>query len=149
MENKWITIVLINMMTTIVLTVLLGFFMRESPSALFAIEAMNAFMTGFGVMFVMVVPKIQIVMKTPIRTPIMVDIHNSYDLQQVRLHSNSNPRPSDTARPSDTRPSDTRPSFSFVQVQRLQYGTRASNFNFRATASAWSQFLRRRCGPAQ
>jgi len=140
-ENKWITIVLINMMTTIVLTVLLGFFMRESPSALFAIEAMNAFMTGFGVMFVMVVPKIQIVMKTPMAKPIVVDIHNGDDLQQVRLHSNSNPRPSDTARPSDTRDCGTRASH--VQVQRFHFSARASHFNFRATTSAWLQSLKK------
>jgi len=64
-ENKWITIVLINMMTTMVLTVLLGFFMRQSPSALFAIEVINALMTGFGVLVVMMVPKIQMLMKSP------------------------------------------------------------------------------------
>jgi len=60
-ENKWITIVLINMITAVVLTVMLGFFMRRNPSALFGIEVINALITGFGVMFVMIAPKIQMV----------------------------------------------------------------------------------------
>jgi len=57
-ENKWITIVLINMLTTLVLTVVLGFFMRKNPAALFGIEVINAMMSGFGVMCVMIAPKI-------------------------------------------------------------------------------------------
>jgi len=60
-ENKWITIVLINMITTVTLTVMLGFFMRENPSALFGIEVINGLITGFGVMVVMIAPKIQMV----------------------------------------------------------------------------------------
>jgi len=60
-ENKWITIVLINMITAVVLTVTLGFFMRQNPSALFGIEVINALITGFGVMVVMIAPKIQMV----------------------------------------------------------------------------------------
>jgi len=64
-ENKWITIVLINMMSTVLLTVLLGFFMRQNPSALFAIELINVMMTGGGVMCVMIIPKIQMVWKMP------------------------------------------------------------------------------------
>jgi len=72
-ENKWITIVLINMMTTMVLTVLLGFFMRQSPSALFAIEVIHVLMTGLGVLVVMIAPKIQMVMKSAINTgPLVV-----------------------------------------------------------------------------
>jgi len=60
-ENKWITIVLLNMMSTIVLTFLLGFFMRQNSSALFVIEMLNLVMMSFGVMVVMILPKIQAV----------------------------------------------------------------------------------------
>jgi len=65
-ENKWITIVLINMLTTLVLTVVLGFFMRKNPAALFGIEMINALMTGFGVMCVMIVPKIYALYNLPL-----------------------------------------------------------------------------------
>jgi len=65
-ENKWITIVLINMLTTVVLTVVLGFFMRKNPAALFGIEIINALMTGFGVMCVMIAPKIYALFNLPV-----------------------------------------------------------------------------------
>jgi len=65
-ENKWITIVLINMLTTVVLTVVLGFFMRSNPAALFGIEIINALMTGFGVMCVMIAPKIYALFNLPV-----------------------------------------------------------------------------------
>jgi len=84
-ENKWITIVLINMMTTLVLTVLLGFFMRQSPSALFAIEVIHALMTGIGVLVVMIAPKIQMVMKSPKNScPLVVSQTNLSPLENKR-----------------------------------------------------------------
>jgi len=65
-ENKWITIVLINMFSTLVLTVVLGFFMQKNPAALFGIEIINALMTGFGVICVMIVPKIYALYNLPL-----------------------------------------------------------------------------------
>jgi len=96
-ENKWITIVLINMMSTLLLTVVLGFFMRQNPSALFAIELINAVMTGGGVMCVMMLPKIQLVWKLPNQLPVVVQQNGinqnqgHVDADQHHGHYVSNP----------------------------------------------------------
>jgi len=61
-ENKWITVILLNMMTTMLFTILLGYFMRHMPNALFAIALINVLMTGLVVLLLMIVPKIQMVL---------------------------------------------------------------------------------------
>uniref|UniRef100_A0A7S4DDI4 G-protein coupled receptors family 3 profile domain-containing protein n=1 Tax=Heterosigma akashiwo TaxID=2829 RepID=A0A7S4DDI4_HETAK len=57
MEGKWINIILINMVTTLMFSVLLGFFVKDQPSAIFAVATVNATMLGFGTMMLMCVPK--------------------------------------------------------------------------------------------
>jgi len=58
-ENKWITIVLVNMTSILLLTTLLGTFMHSSPSALFAISVLNTTVNGMGTMMFVIIPKVE------------------------------------------------------------------------------------------
>uniref|UniRef100_A0A7S3UVV8 G-protein coupled receptors family 3 profile domain-containing protein n=1 Tax=Heterosigma akashiwo TaxID=2829 RepID=A0A7S3UVV8_HETAK len=57
MEGKWISIILVNIATTLMFSVLLGFFVRDQPPAIFAVACVNVAMLGFGVMALMCLPK--------------------------------------------------------------------------------------------
>ncbi|CAM9529685.1 unnamed protein product, partial [Heterosigma akashiwo] len=57
MEGKWINIILINMVTTLMFSTLLGFFVKDQPSAVFAVATVNTSMLGLGTMMLMCAPK--------------------------------------------------------------------------------------------
>uniref|UniRef100_A0A7S3XM88 G-protein coupled receptors family 3 profile domain-containing protein n=1 Tax=Heterosigma akashiwo TaxID=2829 RepID=A0A7S3XM88_HETAK len=57
MEGKWISIILVNIATTLMFSVLLGYFVRDQPAAIFAVASVNVTMLGFGVMALMCLPK--------------------------------------------------------------------------------------------
>uniref|UniRef100_A0A7S3Y1L5 G-protein coupled receptors family 3 profile domain-containing protein n=1 Tax=Heterosigma akashiwo TaxID=2829 RepID=A0A7S3Y1L5_HETAK len=57
MEGKWISIILVNIATTLMFSVLLGFFVKDQPAAIFAVATVNVSMLGFGVMALMCLPK--------------------------------------------------------------------------------------------
>jgi len=57
-EGKWIYLILLNLLSTLLFSVLLGFFMISNPKAMFVIFLINVSMTGAGSMILIMVPKV-------------------------------------------------------------------------------------------
>jgi len=58
-EGKWISVILLNLMSTLLFSVVLGMFLHNQPKAIFLIFVINILMNGMCSMVLLFVPRIQ------------------------------------------------------------------------------------------